>query len=194
MKDTRFFLWDVLGDSNDTKLCVIDESVPQAGFGEKTGPDYPKDARIYLSKKGGTELSSFLANTESVLIGSGELKAAIEKYSEGTEIEFLPFTLYDKKKQVCGTDYYIINPIGTFDCLDFKASKITWDDDEPGEIIRIRKHVLDKKKLKNAPQLFRIDKDPCEYVVGLKLVRELQAKNLTNIFLEELEITNKRKG
>lgn len=196
----RFFLWEVLGDSNDDDLCFIDNSVEGIGmgdtglgFGERVGPEFPADAKIYLSKKSrGMKLSSFLGNTRNWIIGSKELKAAIEKHCKKDAVEYLPFTLYDHRKRVHSRDYFIINPLGTFDCLDLKASDITWDDDDPDDIIDIDEYVLDPKKVKKAPQLFRIDKDPMAYVVGVDLVREFKAQNLTNIFLTELELSGSK--
>jgi hypothetical protein len=70
-----------------------------------------------------------------------------------------------------------------------KASKITWSKKIPDEIIEIDEHVLDRKKVQNAPQLFRIARDPMVYVVGVELVREFKAMKLTNIFLTELEVS-----
>ncbi|MBN1208018.1 MAG: hypothetical protein JXB05_24350 [Myxococcaceae bacterium] len=191
----RFFLWDLLGDSNDEELCVIHDTVRGIGaadtalsLGERVGANYPQDPRIYMSKDSpGIKLASFLGNTENLLIGSGELKAAIEKLCKN-DIEFLPFTLYDHRKRIYSRDYFIINPIGTVDCLDMKASEITWDDEDPDEIIEIDEYVLSRKKVQKAPPLFRIDKDPMAYAVDIELVREFKARKLTNIFLEELEI------
>jgi hypothetical protein len=193
---TRFFLWETLGDANDQDLCVIHNSVEGIGlgdtglgFGTPVAPEFPADAKIYLSKQSpGIKLSSFLGNIQNWLVGSSELKAAIEKHCK-TGIEYLPFTLYDHRKRVYSKDYFIINPLGTLDCLDMKASKIAWSKKIPDEIIEIDEHVLDRKKVQNAPQLFRIDRDPMVYVVGVELVREFKALKLTNIFLTELEVS-----
>ncbi len=193
---TRFFLWETLGDINDEDLCVIYKSVEGIGLGDTglssgkpVAPEFPPDAKIYLSKESpGIKLSSFLGNVRNRLIGSSELKAAIEKHCK-KDIEYLPFTLYDHRKRVYSQDYFIINPLGTLDCLDMKASKISWSKKIPNEIIDIDEHVLDRKKVQNAPQLFRIDKRPVAYVVGVDLVREFKARKLTNILLTELEVS-----
>ncbi len=154
--------------------------------GECLSPFYPKSAKIFMSpEKPGIKLASLIGNTQSMLIVSSDFKEAIEKHCEGVDIEYLPFTLYDHRKRVHSKDYFIVNPIGTFDCLDLKASDITWDD-EPGSIISIREHVFDKKKMKSAPQLFRIDKAPNEYVVGLELAREIYDREFTNVVWTEL--------
>ena len=193
----RFFLLNVLGNANDESLCFLDNFVKgiessawRVGSGEPFGSEYIQDARIYMNPENpGIKLSSFLGNTRNMVVGSKELKAAIEKHCP-SGIEYLPFTLYDHRGRVYSRDYFIINPIGTFDCLDFKASQIVWDDEDPNEIISIRTRVLDLNKMKDAPQLFRIDRSPSSYVLGLELVRELKSQGFTNIRLSELNFSD----
>ncbi|AKQ67235.1 hypothetical protein A176_004147 [Myxococcus hansupus] len=85
-------------------------------------------------------------------------------------------------------DYVIINPLGTFDCLDFKASQIIWDDEDPDEIIRINKRVLSREKVEQAPALFRIDRDSSNYVVNEALAAELHERKFSNVTLVELPV------
>ncbi|MBZ4415085.1 imm11 family protein [Myxococcus sp. RHSTA-1-4] len=196
MKDLRFFELDCLGDPDDDSLCFIDNFVDgieplsyRAGMGKRFGKDYPKDAKIFMNPENpGIKLSPLLGTTRNMILGSRDFKEAIEKHCKN-EIEYLPFTLYDHRKRVHSRDYFIINPIGTFDCLDMKESVIKWDDENPEEIIAIKEHVLDRKKVKDAPQFFRIDRDPAHYVVGLELAREFKARNFSNIFWAELPLS-----
>lgn len=194
----RFFKLDLLGDA-DEDLCFLNGFVEgigyeswRTGMGERLAPVYPRDARILMSKKyPGIQLTSLLANSLSTLLGSTDFKAAVETHCGTQDIEYLPFTLYDHRKRPYSQDYFIINPIGTFDCLDFKASGIAWDDEKPDEILDIEVHVLDRKKMKDAPQLFRVARDPHTYVIGLELARELKKRDLTNIVVEELEFSDR---
>lgn len=189
-----FRMLDTMGDINNLDLCFLDSFVAgigtaswRVGKGEPLRPVYPNDARIYMdSANPGIKLSSLLGNSQLMLIASSDFKAAIEKHCQGVEIEYLPFTLYDHRKRVYSQDYFIINPIGTVDCLDLKESSIVWDDEKQDSIIRIREHVLDRKKVKDAPQLFRIGRSPYTYAVGLELAREMQGRKLTNIFWTRL--------
>jgi hypothetical protein len=193
----RFFKLNVLGDSNDEDLCVLYNSVEGIGLadvglhtGERIGKKYPADARIHMSKESpGIKLSSLLGNVKNFLIVSQDFKEAVEKLCGG-KVEYLPFTLYDHRKRVFSRDYFILNPLGTFDCLDLKKSDIKWDKDEPDKIIRIKEHVLDRKKMKDAPQLFRIARDPTVYVVGVELAREIYDRDLTNVIWTELRFND----
>lgn len=192
-----FYLLSVLGDTNDDSLCTLFNSVEGIGLadvglhtGERIGDRYPKDARIYMSKESpGIKLSSLLGNVKNFLIVSRDFKEAVEKLC-GDKVEYLPFTLYDHRKRVCSKDYFILNPLGTFDCLDFKKSDIVWSDSDPNRIVHIKEHVLDRKKMKDAPQLFRIERDPTEYVVGVELAREIYDRDFTNVIWTKLRFND----
>ena len=192
----RFFKISVLGDPDDDSLCFLDNFVEginplahRASSGLRIGAEYPKEAKIFMNRENpGIKLSPLLGNSRNVLVGSNEFKAAIEKHCKN-EIEYLPFTLYDHRKRVHSRDYFIINPIGTFDCLDRKESVIEWDDEDPEEIIGFDKLVLDRKKMKDAPQCFRIDKAPSAYVLGLEVAREFKAQSFKNIWWTELPLS-----
>ncbi|PTL83417.1 imm11 family protein [Vitiosangium sp. GDMCC 1.1324] len=196
----RFFLLDVLGNVNDRSRCVIHDFVKgiemsawKVGAGKRVGAEYPQDAKIYMSKESpGIKLADQLSTVRNMLIVSSKFRALIEKHATN-DIEYLPFTLYDHRKRVYSQDYSIINPIGTFDCLDFKASSIVWEDEakQSGRIVSLQKRVLDRKKLENAPQLFRIDQAPDSYVVRLELAKEISALKLSNVFWSELDINDK---
>lgn len=193
----RFFKLWMLGRA-DEDLCFIDSFVDGIGYeswrtskGERLAPVYPKDARISMSRKRpGIQLTSFLGNSINALVGSRAFKEAVEAHCAQQDIEYLPFTLYDHRKRPYSQDYFIINPIGAFDCLDFKASDIDWSKQNPDEILFIETHVLDREKMKDAPQLFRVGRDTHTYVIGVELIREFKKRGLTNIVVRELHFSN----
>jgi hypothetical protein len=195
----RFFNLSTLGDPDDDSLCFLDNFIEgleplswRAEEGARLGKDFPKDAKLFMNKENpGIKLSPLLGTSCNVLIGSRDFKEAVEKHCKN-EIEYLPFTLYDHRKRVYSRDYFIINPIGTLDCLDRKESDITWDDENPDEVLGIDGMVLDYEKVKDAPQLFRVDLEPSACVVGLELAREFKARNFSNIFWAELPLNKGR--
>ena len=81
-------------------------------------------------------------------------------------------------------DYFIVNPLGTFDCLDRKKSEIQFEGDE---IVGIDKIVLDSKKMKDAPDIFRLPEAPSEYFVSQRLVTKLQSLKPTNLYLRNID-------
>jgi hypothetical protein len=197
----KYFRLNVLGNNKDKSLVMITKPPVNMGLddycmaeGELVGDQYPKEAQIYLQpEKPGIKLSSFIGNTKSYLIVNTEMKDVIMEFTQQKEkeIEVLPFTLYDHKKRVLSQDYWIINPVGTFGCVNRKASVIRYleEDDPQSEIVSVKKYVFDPRKLKNAPDLFRVPESPSEYFFSERLVKKFKEKNFTNIFLFEIELS-----
>ncbi|RKH19969.1 MULTISPECIES: imm11 family protein [Corallococcus] len=193
----RFFKLIVSGKLGDPTLCMLHSlveglgmDVARVGLGERVGSLYPEDARVYMSEDSpGIKLSPLLGNTRNTLIVSNELRAVIEKHCTN-EIEYLPFTLYDHRKRSFNSDYCIVNPIGTFDCVDFQASEVLWSDKTPTKPLTIKKHVLDRKKVERAPQLFRADKDPMTYVLRYELAKEISDRRFANVYWKELPLND----
>ena len=190
----KYFQINTLGDSRDKALAFISSSVENMGLydytiteGERAARYFPEEAEIYLQPNDpGIKLTDFIGNAISCLIVNTAIKDTIIEYCPvgEVEIEMLPFTLINHKKRVHSTDYWIINPIGTFDCVNRSASEIEFLDDE---IVGVDKYVFDPKKLENAPHLFRVPEDPTEYFISQNLAKAFQEKQFTNIFLIEIE-------
>ncbi len=188
-----FHVLNTLGDPNDERLVFLDTVAKGAEgddyrfrVGEAMGDDWPKNARIFMSKEyKGVRLTSHLGNMKGMIVASKELREAIEKHCPGVDIEYLPFTLMDHKKRPYSDAYCVVNPLVILDALDRKKSDIEIED---GEVIQVNKLTLSAKKVAKAPQLFRIDLDPATYVVGPALADELRARKLTNLVLEALEV------
>lgn len=189
-----FFQLDTLGDPNDERLCFLGDTVKgiesdayRFRKGKPVKPIYPKDAKMFMSKEyPGVRLSAHLGNTKGMIVASKELRQAIEKHCLGVAVEYLPFTLIDHKKRPYSTDYCIVNPLGGLDCVDTKASKITYT--STGKVTFIDKLVLDPRKVAKAPQLFRVDLEPSMYILGQALVDEIRSAKLTNLVLTEIAV------
>ncbi|ATB51307.1 imm11 family protein [Corallococcus macrosporus] len=193
----RFRLLETMGNANNRDLCFLTQFVEgiegksyATHLGERLGSIYPKDARLPMSPEHpGIKLSALIGNGRSMLIVSSAFKEAIQKHCTN-EIEYLPVTIYDHRNRPYSDDYTIINPIGTFDCLDLEASDIGWSTKAPKKILRVREYVLDRAKMQRAPQLFRVEGDPAEYVIGRELARELYDRKLTNVHWTELRFSD----
>jgi len=188
----NFYLLETLGEP-DEELCLLDNYVDgidryswRSHQGEPLAPDWPKDAKIFMSPENpGIKLASFLGNTNSMLIVSRELKDVIQAHCKN-EIEYLPFTLYDHRKRVRSRDYFVVNPLGTHDCLDFKASDIGWSKNDPTKALLVRKHVLQRDKVVDAPPLFRIGQAPSSYLLRTDLARAIYDRGFTNLLWKKL--------
>lgn len=159
--------------------------------GYRIGAEYtdsPELATVYMDDEfGGFIATDFLANTDSILPVSKRMKEVIEAIATN-EIEYLQFSLFDLKERLVSDDYFVVNIIGSIDCMDLEASKITWSKSSPGEIVDIDQFVLSADKLEEVPDLFRIKEDPGEYVVSERLKAEFEKHEFTNVNLIELEV------
>jgi len=189
-----YFLLNTAGDLNDESLCLItDEPEGMGGGGYRMGrgrvakDHYPTNAKIYLNDENpGIKLSGMIGNTCGFFIVNSDARKIIEKLCADSEIEYLPFSLYNHKKRVHSNDYCFVNPIGGLDCLNEKASGITYDEDD--EVEDIEEFVLDSGKVKNFPHLFRIDKERSEYVISGQLLTGLTENAITNVDGELLQV------
>ena len=190
----RYFQINTLGDDIDKSLAFADcgiENYSGEGRlyrGERAGSEYPPDARIYLQiESPGLKLRSLLGNTACYLIINTELKTILETLDLG-QVEILPFTLYDHRKRPLSKDYWIVNPLGTFDCVNRAASEIEFWDEDPTKIVGVDKLVFDAKKLEGAPDLFRVPESPYEYFCSQRVPMAWQHKGFTNLFMDEIEV------
>lgn len=187
----NYFLIETLGDTNDSSLCLLDSEPEGMGLesyylamGKKAAAFFPAEAKLHMSEEyPGLDTGSLIGNLKRFLLVDTKTRDIIARMCAGSEIEYLPFTLYNHKGRVHSRDYWFINPIGAFDCLDFKASQIEYLGQD---IVRINERVLDPRKLEGAPDLFRIDRDPQRYVISERLVDALEASEPTNILVTEL--------
>jgi hypothetical protein len=188
-----FHVLDPLGDPNDDRLVFLDTVAKGAEgsdysfrLGLPMKDEWPKNAKIFMSKEyKGVRLASHIGNLGGMIVASKELREAIEKHCPRVEIEYLPFTLMDHRKRPYSDEYCVVNPLGSFDCADKKASVIVYNSN--GKVSRVNKLALDARKVAKAPQLFRVDLKPSIYVLGPALSDELRARKLTNVVLRELE-------
>lgn len=157
------------------------------GKGEAFGDDYPDDPRIYMNKKErGLKLPSVVGNTRSMLIVHRDVKKIIEKNDPGP-IEFLPLHIYNHKKRLASDEFFVVNPLGTWDCLDLDASEIDYLDGKVADVLEL---VLDRKKLEKAPDLFRVKEDPSVYVASRRLLEKIVGGKVkvTNLYIDPLPV------
>jgi hypothetical protein len=194
----RYFMIERLGDQRKFNENVVITKDPGGlklksyylSKGKSIADYYPKDASIQLQDDcPGLVLTSYLSNTVSLIIFNTECKQVIEDFCSEQEIEYLPFTLLDHKGDVYSKDYWIINPIGTFDCVDRANSDISYLNDDPGkDILSVRSFVFKKEKIISAPHLFRVPEQTYSYFIDEELGRALKAVNPTNLMITEIPL------
>ncbi|WP_082207042.1 imm11 family protein [Corallococcus macrosporus] len=155
------------------------------GHGEPLGADYPANARVYMAERyKGMQVPDLVENTCGMLIVSKRVKEVFERVNQGP-VEYLPVAIYNHKKRVASTDHFIINPIGTVDCLNLEASEIEYHNDK---IVSVDNPVLDPAKLKTAPHLFRVREHSYSYLFSEVMFQALRALDPrpTNFVLDQL--------
>ena len=190
----KYYLLKTLAQTKP-EFCVL-RSYPE-GMGLKTwklnrgveleGNEYPQDAKIFMSdEEPGVELPDLVPNTGNILIVSKRLKDGMTAANRGP-VQYLPLAIYNHKKRLASSDYFIVNPIGPMDVLDTTASTIQYHE---GQVVQVTKYVLDAKKMAQAPDIFRIKENPEACVVSERVVdewRKLAPKptNVTWFILED---------
>ena len=195
----KVFKLNILGNEQDKTLAFINNAPDGVGIyrsrlarGGRIGTNYPDNARIQLLRREpGLKLCSFIGNTQSMLIVDSAAENLLESMCDA-EMEVLKFTLYDQKNRVYSTDYWIVNPIGNTDCVNRAASDIEYldapGDYYHGEVVAVQTFVLNKNKIDQAPNLFRVPEDRAEYFFKEPLVEEIQKRNFTNFVFEEVAL------
>ena len=181
--------------TEDFSLCVL-SGAPKGTVtlnhrmsrGYPMGADYPSDAQWAMCERyKGIKLSTLITCVSGILVLA---KQAMEVLQDtGVTMECLPFTLLNHKGRVASRDYFIVNLLGTLDCLDIEKSDIEWLDDQVGgEVIHVYDHVLDPRKIAGAPPVFRTKEDPYCIVLNETVAEKLRAPKPTNLYLTELEV------
>jgi hypothetical protein len=129
--------------------------------GERAADVYPADARVHLAEdRRARKLADFQNNNRALLIVSRRVKDIFVRLNSG-ETEYLPLAVHDAKKKLASRDYFIVNPIGTYDVVDpARSSKHAWK--------------LDPNKTATAPELFRPSQQPTGYIISKNIATELR--------------------
>ena len=190
-----FYLLETLGDSNDDKLAFVEDYVTglemkdwKTKYGHRTASDWPPDASMVLRKTSGKKIADLVGTITNNLIVSQRLRALIEQYAKDVEIEYLPVQLHDHRNRLLSAEHVIVNPVGTRDCLDLKASDILWDKDDSRKALSVRVPVISAKKADGLPALFRIKEKPASYVVSFTLAKPIHDGAYTNVRWQKLEV------
>lgn len=197
----RFFIVDTmaLDEPDAEEFAFVDQGLDELGAGsympsegDPMEPLRASSLTLRLRPGSGVKLGALIGNTHSYLLLATAAKECVERRCAGQRIEYVPFTLYNRKNRVHSDDYFVVNPIGTFDCINRQASDISYfsspNSPADGSILEIRRLVLDAARLQNAPALFRIGGQPRTYVVNEALAADFAAHKLSNIPLVEVQV------
>jgi len=152
--------------------------------GVRLGSEFPVGAPCYISRKWrGMKLDDFVSNKFSWLVVSERARKVLE--AEPVEVEWLPIRLFDQKKREVQAPYTLAHLIGTVDCIDLARSDFDWSAGSPGEILILRRLLLDTARIPEHASLFRLKEQPQTIIIRSDLVEKLHAAGVTGFSLLE---------
>lgn len=187
--------WTVnLAPRRDRDFCFLgrgpsDEDDLQAwmSMGRSVAASYGDPLEFHFEEHSpGMQLPSLLGNTRSLFMVARAVKDAIAALSTGP-IEFLPFVLFNHKGRLASRDYFIVNPLGSFDAIDPDRSVI--ERRATGSVRLKGLPVLRRDKLDQAPDLFRIPENLFDHVVSDRFIDALRPLKPTNVLLTKLQVS-----
>ncbi|WP_083769880.1 imm11 family protein [Hahella chejuensis] len=191
----KYYSFSCLGDKSNNDYCFTIDT-PEGGIdsydliaGFRLSDEYPdgiEDVILRLEDKfPGLELASFIGNANDMLAFNKEAANIIISINQA-ETEIIPFTLFNPKGRVHSTDYVFVNPVGDWDCVNWKESSCEREDN--GDIYSYEKLVFSKEKLQGAPHLFRVRFETNLYLFSEFLANALIEKGHTNLIFEDIEV------
>jgi hypothetical protein len=183
----RYFRILKLGDKSDRERALVDTKPPGldgwhfcASRGEPMAEHYPDDGHVVLSEKYGLRLTDFISNTLNYIIASTRMKEVIEAHSN-VPIEYLPLSLFNPRKRLQSSEYWIVNPIGDVDCVDLEKSDVRRGHDT-GLITFIMEYQFLEERLRDTrPSMVRPKETPWEVFVDEPTAQALHAIKATNV-------------
>ncbi len=190
----KYFELSTSGSFQDSSLCILENNPEGVGNksyylsdGIKMGENFPKDVEYHMDDENpGTRLCHLIGNMCDYLLLSKSIVDILQKEC-GNEIEYLPFTLIDHKKNLASSDYFIVNPIGTYDCLNEEESEIEYT--RNGKPMEPEAFIIDPDKMDQAPHLFRVKDFSSTYIIDSYLIGKIKSQKYSNlnIIYTELE-------
>lgn len=136
---------------------------------------------LNLDAEQGDLLCDFISNPEQALIVSERARAMLE--AEGTQgeevVEYLPFTLLDKRGKPTRTRYFFANLLRRVDCMDTAASEFT--PAATGGILAVDKVYLRQERIPADVKLFRLGEFPQLHVIRSDLLQRIREAGLTGL-------------
>jgi hypothetical protein len=191
---SRQLTYLVIGTASDPRAAYIDDidgNVPDNSLiaeGVSLKKDISKANTFTLCEDGGDMLCDLVENTSGVLIVSAKARAVLEDAGvTGKLVEYLPFTLKDKRGRPTKQEFFIANLRQKVECVDRAKSDITVSK-VSGKLLGVDNLTVVEKKVPKDAQLFRLEEWPRVIVIRSDLAKRLRDEKLTGLkFYEQGE-------
>jgi len=192
----QYYILNGLGEFTDGKYCFAGNEVEglvgkAKKFLRRGGsslkdlyPEEPYEVTVELDKDRPKhiEKGDIISTVGDNVMVSQEVVDELKKHNIG-DVEFWPFTLINHKGRVHSKNYRFVVPVQQYDAINEELSEV--DRTKNGVVIGIDRLVLDSKKLKNAPDIFRVN-DLMAMAFSEPLM-EILNKNYANFVFEKME-------
>jgi hypothetical protein len=196
LTEERFYELALLGEDAPERPILktfVTEMVPESwrlAKGDPMSAIWPIDARIYMTgNERGLELCELIGTTKAVIIAGLRFKELLEKHCPDGTNEYLPVAIHDHRKRLLSDEYCIVNPLGVHDCVDLEKSDVLWESGPGSRVVGAYDLVIDRQRGAKAPQLFRPQYAPMNYVLRRALVRDIIASDLSNVGWKKLGVS-----
>ena len=133
-----------------------------------------------LSQDGGDMLTDIVDNISGELIVSSRAREVLESEGvTGDVVEYLPFTLKDKRGRRTKGQFYLANLLLKVHCLDRENSAFSTYDDN--EVLGVKRLKVLKEKIPPEAKLFRLGEYTRIVVIRSDLVQRINDEKLTGL-------------
>ncbi|HSP79812.1 MAG TPA: DUF1629 domain-containing protein [Myxococcaceae bacterium] len=134
-----------------------------------------------LSQEGGDMLTDIVDNISGELIVSSKAREVLESEGvAGDVVEYLPFTLKDKRGRRTKGQFYLVNLLLKVPCMDRESSAFSTSDFD-GRVLRVKRLKVLKEKIPPEAKLFRLGEWPRAIVIRSDLVQRINDEKLTGL-------------
>lgn len=134
-------------------------------------------------------LIAFQTNTLDLLVVSHEARETLAPQPV-QEMEFLPIVILDHRDKVASTDYFILNLLGSVDCMDREKSVYKNSPLNPSVFNSCRKLVLHEDRIPAGTELFRLTNGPTTYIASQELKERVVSRGLQGMKFVPVEQYN----
>jgi hypothetical protein len=185
-----FLLWAAGDEGNSCTLTSLQgyEDAWRLHDGLPLAGEFPEDAFFPMDANfpERIRLSDCLDNLNQSVVVSRRLR----DYLIGLDlsgVEYLPVKIVNHKGRISSTEYSVVNPSFSVDCLDVGASGVTYNPIVKTDVMDMDQFVLDESKIDPELRMFRVRNVPGPILVRRDLAEEIDAQGFTAILWMELE-------
>lgn len=155
-------------------------------YGESYAAHFPAGAVVDVDRDyKGTKLDDFVFNSMGWLVVTERVKAILG--TEPITSEVFPLGIRDRKGKLVQRSYFLVNVLGTVDCLDLNRSEYERSAFKPEEVHTFERIVLDPARIPPDQTLFRLKERPTVKIIRSDLIARLREAGVTGFDLLELD-------